>query len=71
MLETLLKHLDTAATATTNGSAEAPAAEKTTEEPKKDEVAAPAGEVSWRRLLWFRGFGGVLLLGTFLPLDGV
>lgn len=45
MLETLLKHLDTAAAAATNGSAEAPAADKTAEEPKKDEAAAPAEEV--------------------------
>lgn len=47
MLETLLKHLETAAT---NGTAEAPAAEKAaekTEEPKKDDAAAPA-EVSRR-----------------------
>lgn len=38
MLETLLTHLDTAAA--TNGAAtEAPAAEKTAEEPKKDDAA--------------------------------
>lgn len=46
MLETLLTHLDAAAS---NGAAtEAPAAEKAAEEPKKDD-AAPA-EVSLRRL---------------------
>ncbi|CAM9627007.1 unnamed protein product [Scytosiphon promiscuus] len=50
MLETLLKHLDTAASATTNGSAEAPAAEKTAEEPKKDDAAAPAEEVRGSQL---------------------
>lgn len=52
MLETLLKHLETAAT---NGTTEAPAAEKAAEtaaeEPKKDDAAAPAEVSRCRRYL--------------------